>query len=191
MRKILIALATLAVTGVAGTVSTTSPAAAAQHHRPAPMTKERQDKPFSLESFFVGRLVAQGSFVSRIDGSRRDLVAKMRGSWDGKTLTLVEDFAYADGERDRKTWRFTKVGPGRYVGTREDVIGEATVRDLGGRITLDYTATVRKKDGGAYDLRFADEIVPAGPGRALNTAAVSLLFFPVGDVRLDIRRIGR
>ena len=190
MRQTLIALATLVVTGAAGTAFATTPVAAAPH-RSASVTKERQERPFSLESFFVGRLVAEGSFVSRIDGSRRDLLAKMRGSWDGKTLTLVEDFAYADGERDRKTWRFTKVGPGRYVGTREDVIGEATVRDLGGRITLDYTATVKKKDGGSYDLRFADEIVPAAPGRALNTATVSLLFFPVGDVRLDIRRIGR
>jgi hypothetical protein len=46
-------------------------------------------------------------------------------------LTLCEDFLYADGKRDRKSWRFMKTAPGRYMGTREDVIGEAKVKITG------------------------------------------------------------
>ena len=71
-----------------------------------------------LEKFFRGPLVASGTFVNTRDGTTRGLKVRMIGTWDGKTLTLVEDFVYSDGERDRKTWRFTKVAEGRYTGTR-------------------------------------------------------------------------
>ncbi|MEZ6024445.1 MAG: DUF3833 family protein [Hyphomonadaceae bacterium] len=55
--------------------------------------------------------------------------AELSGSWDGRTLVLVEALAFEDGERDRKTWRLERVGLGRYRGTREDVVGESMSQD--------------------------------------------------------------
>ncbi len=55
---------------------------------------------------------ATGSF-SAINGVKRNFTVDLRGKWNGKTLTLREDFVFDDGERDTKTWRFTKIGEGR------------------------------------------------------------------------------
>jgi hypothetical protein len=143
-----------------------------------------------LEEFFHGNLVAEGVFRNTRDGSTRGLKVRMRGDWDGRTLTLVEDFVYSDGEKDRKTWRFTKVGEGRYTGTREDVIGTADIRQRGNDVLLDYTARVTTKDGSSYNIRFADVLKLTGPRTVLNTADLTAYwFFDVGKVELNIRRL--
>jgi hypothetical protein len=144
-----------------------------------------------LEEFFRGPLVAEGEFVNSRDNTRREVKVRMHGSWDGSVLTLVEDFVFSDGEKDRKTWRFTRTGEGRYLGTREDVIGQALVTQDGNDVLLAYTATVRTKSGGSYPIRFADRLTLTGPRQVLNTAALSYLFFDVGQVHLTIRRLRR
>lgn len=146
-------------------------------------------KPLILETWFRGRTTARGFFVNTIDGSRRDLVVDLVGTWNKRTqtLTLVEDFFYADGERDKKTWYFTKTGPGTYVGKREDVIGEAKVfTDTSGRIRLQYKAMV-----GGRALSFDDTLALRPDGTVLNTADVSYLFLTVGRVELVFNRGGR
>jgi hypothetical protein len=62
----------------------------------------------SLEGYFAGKTSAVGSF-SAINGVKRQFTVELRGKWNGQTLTLIEDFVYSDGERDRKTWRFRKI----------------------------------------------------------------------------------
>jgi hypothetical protein len=168
------------------TVSTASASAAGAMAKPAP-----EPRKLVLEEFFRGPLLAEGEFLNTRDGTRRGLKVKMHGQWDGQTLTLVEDFVYSDGEKDKKTWRFTKTGEGRYVGTREDVIGQAAVRQEGDAVRLAYTATVRTKGGGSYNIKFDDVLTQTGPRTVLNTAKLSWLFFDVGTVRLDIHRAGR
>lgn len=145
-----------------------------------------------LEDFFRGRLVAEGVFRNTRDNTSRGLEVKMHGTWDGTTLTLVEDFVFSDGEKDRKTWRFTKVAEGVYRGTREDVIGEADVRQAGDDVRLTYTARVKTKEGSSYDIRFDDLLRLTDRRTVLNTATLKAFwFFPVGEVELVIRKLGR
>jgi hypothetical protein len=143
------------------------------------------EPPFTLERFFAGRTVGTGGFTAPIAGINRPFKVTTQGTWDGRVLTLVEDFAYADGERDRKTWRFTKLAPGLYEGTREDVIGKASVRQVGQRVELLYSADIPNKDGSTIRLDFADTLAPAGPGRVINRATVSRFGVPFGTVDLS------
>jgi Protein of unknown function (DUF3833) len=129
--------------------------------------------PFTLEQFFTGRTVGTGAFTSQIAG---------------RTLVLREDFFFKDGEKDVKTWRFTRVAPGRYEGTREDVIGKADVRQVGNTVQLTYTADVRAKDGSVTRLDFADTIAPLDGRRVLNEAVVSKFGLPIGKVSLIFKR---
>lgn len=143
-----------------------------------------------LEDFFRGPLVAEGTFTNTRDGTSRGLKVKMHGSWDGKTLTLVEDFVFSDGERDRKTWRFTKTAEGVYSGTREDVLGTAEVRQQGDDVRLAYTAVVKTKDGSSYNIRFNDLLRLVDERTVLNTASLTAYWlFEVGKVELTIRRL--
>jgi hypothetical protein len=139
---------------------------------------------FTMEGFFTGRTVGKGAFTSSIAGVNRPLTVITRGRWDGRTLTLREDFAFADGEKDVKTWRFTKTGAGVYEGTREDVVGKADIRQVGNTVQLRYTADVRGKDGSVTRLDFADTIAPVDRRSVLNKATVSKYGVPIGDVTI-------
>jgi hypothetical protein len=155
---------------------------------PPPIQPSPGAPAFTLEGFFRGRTVGTGSFSSQIAGVNRELTVVTRGRWDGRTLTLREDFLFKDGEKDVKTWRFTRVAPGRYEGTREDVIGKADVRQVGNTVQLTYTADVRAKDGSVTRLDFADTIAPLDGLRVLNEAVVSKFGVPIGKVSLVFKR---
>ena len=144
-------------------------------------------KPFVPEQFFRGPTYAQGEFVNVIDGSKRGVRAIINGRFDGRALILVEDFAYSDGERDRKTWVLTKTGPTTYSGTREDVIGAAQGRLDGGLFRLTYQASVKTKTS-AYDLTFDDVLGYEPDGSVLNRAVVSKLGVKIGEITLRISR---
>jgi Protein of unknown function (DUF3833) len=167
------------ITAVAGLLLLTT-ACAGPPNVPVP-----PDAPaLTLEGFFTGRTVGKGAFTSSIAGVNRSLTVVTRGRWDGRTLTLREDFAFADGEKDVKTWRFTKTGPGIYEGTREDVIGKAVVRQVGNTVQLTYSADVRAKDGSVTRLDFADTIAPIDRRSVLNKATVSKFGVPIGDITI-------
>lgn len=145
-----------------------------------------EGREFHLEEFFSGHSIAVGRFQA-INGVDRSFKVALTGRWNGKVLTLREDFAYADGERDRKTWHFTKTAPGRYTGTREDVIGQANVVVAGD--TARYAYLVDLDPGPARNVvRFHDTLRLQPDGTLLNTAWVSKFGFPVANVRVSFTR---
>ncbi len=142
--------------------------------------------PLVLEKFFAGKLSAEGHFTNVWTGARRDLKVQMQGKWNGVVLTLKEDFVYSDGEKDQKTWNFTKLDDKTYAGTREDVVKEAKVEAVDGDILLSYVAKV-----GGFDLNFKDRLTEIDTKTVRNTADVSFLgFIKVGEVELTIKRNG-
>ncbi len=146
------------------------------------------EESFDLVKYFTGRTIGTGGFTAPIAGIKRELTVKTRGTWNGKTLTLVEDFVYADGERDRKTWRFKRIGPDRYEGRREDVVGVADVRQVGRIVTLAYLADIRGKDGGVTRVGFKDTIGYSSNGDVYNNATVTRFGIPIGDVKIIFRK---
>lgn len=141
---------------------------------------------FRLEDYFAGTTYARGSFSS-ITGVRRDFEVLLTGRWNGKRLKLVEDFTYADGERDRKTWIFTRTGDNTYTGTREDVVGETVVTIEGDTARFSYDVYL---DGEKREtkVRFHDKMVLAPDGTVLNTAMVTMFGLPVAGTRVEFRR---
>ncbi|MEM1045216.1 MAG: DUF3833 family protein [Pseudomonadota bacterium] len=148
---------------------------------------EKTSDLFLLEDHFVGELTARGAFESKIAKVNRPFSVKTRGTWNGKTLTLVEDFFYDDGEKDRKTWRFTKTGPDTYEGTREDVVGKARIKSYPGRLTLKYLVDIPRGDG-KIRVRFSDIISMQEDGSIRNVARVSKFGFKIGSVDLTFTR---
>jgi hypothetical protein len=143
---------------------------------------------FVLERDLAGKTIGRGEFRA-IGQAARPFVAYLDGRWDGETLTLVEDFEFADGEKDRKTWRLRRVGAGEWRGTREDVVGEARGFMDGGAFRLEYDIVLPDPNGGAGTrVRFRDIIVRTQDGRVLNDATVGFWGFLVGGVSLSIER---
>ena len=148
---------------------------------PAP-PPEAAGSRFVLEEDLVGHTIGRGRF-STITGVDRGFTAYLEGTWDGTTLTLVEDFAFDDGEKDRKTWRLEQTGPGTFVGTREDVVGQAKAWTDGKAVRLEYTVNL-----GGFNVDFSDVLVLTAPDALLNKAVVGKWGLRVGRVELVLRR---
>ncbi|MDZ7822890.1 MAG: DUF3833 family protein [Ahrensia sp.] len=144
-------------------------------------------KDLRLEDFFKGNTTATASFRA-ITGLERNFTVKLHGGWNGKTLVLREDFVYDDGERDTKTWRFTKTGWNTYSGTREDVVGETTVSVIGNKGYFNYLVDL--DPGPAKNIvRFYDTLTLSADGKTLaNTARVFKGPLQVAKVRVDFKR---
>jgi hypothetical protein len=144
-------------------------------------------KDFTLEGYFQGVTRAVGTF-SAINGVKRGFAVRLRGRFNGHLLTLVEDFVYSDGEMARKTWRFTKKGPGLYTGTREDVIGTTTVRITGNTAKFTYLVDIDTGTGQNI-VRFYDTMTLSADGRTIkNRAVVTKYGLPVARVKVDFAR---
>ena len=140
-----------------------------------------------LEDFFKGHTTAKGSYRA-INGVSRKCDGGRQGRWDGRTLGLREDFRYADGETDTKTWRFRKTGQNTYIGTREDVVGNTKVRIDGNKAFFSYLVDL--DPGERRNLvRFRDTLTLSADGRRIvNTANVFKGPLPVARVRVDFKR---
>lgn len=141
---------------------------------------------FTLQTDLLGKTVGTGNF-SAIDGTSRDFTAYMDGSWDGKSLTLIEDFDYADGVKERKTWTFTQLDNGEFSGTREDVVGTARGYQDGKAFRLEYIMAIPNEDGTpGRKVSFKDVLVKQTDGTIRNDAIVGLWGVRVGQVNLTI-----
>jgi hypothetical protein len=165
-------IARTAITFLLTTLLTAIPAAAAD---------------LRLEDFFKGRTTAKGTFRA-ITGLKREFDVVLHGRWDGETLVLREDFRYADGERDTKTWRFRKTGRNTYSGTREDVLGETKVTLSGNEAWFTYRVDLDPgKDRNI--VRFVDKLELSPNGQTLlNRASVFKGLLPVASVRVEFTR---
>ena len=150
---------------------------------------------FRFEDYFRGKTVAFGRFKA-INGVDRRFRVDLVGTWNGKTLKLVEYFKYDDGERDTKTWYFTKTGEGRYTGTRDDVKGDTKVRVRGNTARYSYRLYLDAENRSNL-VRFRDKMVLRDDGTVRNTATVFKSILPVGRVEVifvrpkDIGKIER
>lgn len=141
-----------------------------------------------LHEWLRGPTHAVGGFRNRITGAERKLVVDLFGRWDGRRLSLFEDFFYADGERDQKTWVFEWLGGDRYIGTREDVVTPAQVTSpTPDSVRFGYVADL-KLPSGVMRLSFDDTLLLRPDNTLLNTATVSWWLIPVGDVVLEFRK---
>jgi len=153
-----------------------------------PAVPDEVTETFVLQEDLLGKTVGRGNF-SAIDGTSRDFVAYIEGSWDGTVMTLVEDFDYADGVKERKTWKLTKLPNGDYSGVREDVVGTARGYQDGNAFRLEYTMAIPDEDGTpGRTVSFKDVLVKMPNGDIKNEANVGLYGFRVGQVSLIISR---
>ncbi|NOT39206.1 MAG: DUF3833 family protein [Alphaproteobacteria bacterium] len=147
---------------------------------PPPATK------LVLEKALAGRTFGDGVFVNSITGGETKFSVVIDGAWDGKVLTLIEDFTYSDGLQERKTWRLTRTADGVYSGSREDVIDTADVRQDGNGVRLDYYVTLATGLGD-IDVRFQDLLYLNADGSIANVAVVSKFGLRVGRVNITMR----
>ncbi len=139
------------------------------------------------EEFFDGQLTAHGVIKDRSGKVIRTFNADIKAYWKDGIGTLEEDFVFDDGELDRRVWTLTPDGPGRYLGTAGDVVGEGVVTVAGNSMFLDYVLRIPWGDG-TLDLRIDDRMYLVNPNVLINESAMKKFGLQVGQILLVIEK---
>jgi hypothetical protein len=137
-----------------------------------------------LKQYFNGRLDAWGIFQDRSGAVVRRFTVVMNCRWEGEVGTLEEDFTYSDGKTERRVWTLREVGPGRYVGTAGDVIGQAQGAVQGNALNWRYTLAL-PVDGRVWHFEFDDWMFLVDDRVMLNRAVMSKFGIRLGEVTLS------
>jgi len=146
------------------------------------------DRQLNLEEFFDGHLTAHGQFQDVFGEVRRRFTVDINGSWDGETLTLVEDFVYEDGSTEQRIWSLVKTGPDTWRGTAPGVVGEAFGEERGDAFNWRYTIDLPLGDGTTTRFTFDDWMWLLTDDRLLNRAYMERFGIYVGDVIITFER---
>ena len=142
------------------------------------------EKPvLDLKTYFNGELVAHGPVTDRSGKVVRRFVVQMTGTWSGNQGTLDERFTYSDGKTERRVWRLTDEGNGRWTGRADDVIGQAEGRAAGNALNWRYTLKL-PVDGSVYEVQFDDWMYLMDERVMLNKAVMSKFGIRLGEVTL-------
>jgi len=166
----------LAATAVATLLAGCAAPTAADYAKETPL--------LDLKTYFNGELVAHGIFTDRQGKVARRFVVQMTGTWQGNQGVLDERFTYSDGTLERRVWRLTDEGGGRWTGRADDVVGVAEGRAAGNALNWRYTLNL-PVDGKTYEVQFDDWMYLMDERVMLNKAVMSKFGIRLGEVTLS------
>jgi Protein of unknown function (DUF3833) len=154
---------------------------------PTPADYANETPKLDLRNYFNGPLTAYGVFTDRSGKVVRRFTVKMTGTWNGNQGVLDEDFTYSDGRREKRVWRLTDLGDGRYSGRADDVVGEAVGSAAGNALNWRYTLAL-KVDERIINVQFDDWMYLMNDRVMLNKAAMSKFGIYLGEVTLSFTK---
>jgi hypothetical protein len=154
---------------------------------PTPADYAAEKPVLDLKTYFNGELTAHGLFTDRAGKVQRRFVVTMTGTWQGNQGTLDERFTYSDGTTERRVWRLTDLGNGRYSGRADDVVGEAVGQAAGNALNWRYTLRL-PVDGKVYEVQFDDWMYLMDERVMLNKAVMSKFGITLGEVTLAFHK---
>ena len=157
---------------------------------PTPVDYAAEKPALDLKTYFNGELVAHGIFTDRAGKVARRFTVQMTGTWNGGQGTLDERFTYSDGKTERRVWRLTDEGGGRWTGRADDVVGVAEGRSAGNALNWKYTLSL-PVDGKVYEVQFDDWMYLMDEQVMLNKAQMSKFGFHLGEVTLSFTKLAK
>jgi hypothetical protein len=146
------------------------------------------EKPvLDLKTYFNGPIDAHGIFTDRSGKVVRRFTVQMTGTWTGNQGVLDERFTYSDGKTERRVWRLTDEGGGRWTGRADDVVGVAEGRAAGNALNWRYTLSL-PVDGSVYEVQFDDWMYLIDDKVMLNKAAMRKFGIFLGEVTLSFQK---
>ena len=137
------------------------------------------------EEFFNGFLTAHGVVKDRSGKVIRYFNAEIQAYWEGSVGTLKEDFVFDDGEKQQRIWILMNQDQGQYVGTANDVVGDAEGEVSGNTMFLQYILEVPYGDS-MITLAIDDRMYLVDEYTLINESKMSKLGFEVGEIILVI-----
>jgi len=142
---------------------------------------------FDLFEYFQGSIVAWGTVQDYTDKQTRRFEVKIEGSVEGNTLTLVEDFVFDDGEISQRIWVIERLEDGSYVGQADDIIGQATGREVGNALQWQYDFELQLDDSTVV-VAFDDWLYRQDDEHVFNLTKIKKFGVEVGQITLFFQK---
>ena len=155
----------------------------------APKATANLQKKFTLEGFFAGKTTAKGTIFSKTVGASRSFNMTTKGTWDGKVLTLVETYQYAAGDSERRVWKFTKTGDGKYTATSKEIQKKVKVEIKGRVASFKYQKKLPRPGKKPVKVTFTEQWALRKNGILASTTKLSKLV-RVGREAINFARVG-
>ncbi len=152
-----------------------------------PTLYAREQPALDLQKYFNGTVDAWGVFQDRSGKVVKRFTVVIDCSWQGDTGTLDEQFTYSDGSKQRRVWTLRKIAADRYIGTADDVVGEAVGTVAGNALRWKYVLQL-PVDGKLYQVDFDDWMFLMDERVMLNRAKMSKFGFALGEVTLSFAK---
>jgi hypothetical protein len=155
-----------------------------------PEVYRAEQPPLELPRYFAGTLEGHGVVLDRGGQVQRRFVVVIKGSWEGDTGVLDEDFTWSDGAKERRVWTLRRAaGDGsRWTGTAADVVGVAQGTVAGNALNWRYTLDL-DTGSGRYNVKFDDWMFLVDERVMLNRAVMSYFGVRVGEVLISFRKL--
>ena len=153
-----------------------------------PVERYANEKPvLDLPTYFSGPVQAWGMFQDRSGEVIKRFHVDIQSRRDGEKLILDKRFLYSDGTRQRRVWTLTPDGEGRWIGTADDVVGEAIGEVAGNALRWQYRLLLPVDDT-TYEVEFDDWMYLMDEDTLINRSFMSKFGVELGQVTLFFRR---
>lgn len=151
--------------------------------------EEYANKPprLDIREYLNGELEAWGAVINMDGSADPQFFVKMKGSWEGDTGTLDEEFVYTNGEKKHRRWTFHMIDDHHFTGTASDVVGTGEGRQYGNAVNMRYILTVPYGDG-TIDLSMDDWLYRIDERHVINRTEMRKLGIKVGELVIAFRR---
>ena len=140
-----------------------------------------------LRGYFDGTVDAWGIFTDRGGKVVKRFTVAMNCSWQGDEGLLDEAFSYSDGTSQRRIWRLRQLADGHYTGRADDVVGQASGRQVGNAFQWRYTLAL-PVDGRVIEVQMDDWMYLMSDRVLLNKATMSKFGVKLGEVTLSFTK---
>ncbi|MCV2882777.1 DUF3833 domain-containing protein [Actibacterium sp. XHP0104] len=143
---------------------------------------------FDVTRHLSGPMLSEGVIFGPTGKVAARFTARMQGDWQGDSGTLHEEFTFASGARQTRTWQLTRHSDGRLTGTAPDVIGTATGETAGAALKLRYRLRL-EPDAGGHVLDVTDWLFLNPDGSITNRSEMRKFGVKVAELVASIRPV--
>ena len=145
---------------------------------------ENEKPSFNLQEFFNGNTTGWGIVQDRSGVVTRRFVVEIIGKFNGNIGTLDEQFQWSDGKTEQRIWKLKKLSSKQWIGTADDVVGEAVGTISGNALKWEYILKLPLENG-SINVKFDDWMYLVDERVLMNKAKFSKFGFVLGEVTLS------
>jgi hypothetical protein len=136
-----------------------------------------------IQQYFSGKSIAWGMVQDYTSKVTRRFCVELDGQWQGEDGLLKEVFYFADGEVSFRNWQLKKLKQGKYLGSAEDVVGNANGQQVGFAFQWQYDLLV-PIDGDEIKLSLDDWMYQIDEYRVFNRTKMKKFGVTVAEITL-------